>query len=230
VLTWIDRLKGSLEEWTQPFIRGDRLEDKALWFVFKCRGEDWLRAEGLIRKHRHQRGELELVEDLEVEPLPKPELTEEEIYANGFSTDGVGGVSNTGSSQSQSPTPPSYIGKELGVWPGEKAPRISQPLGEERLQPPPSDSITSERPRKVPRHSRNSMLAIDGEARQATTTVHSVHQSSVEDGSRSGVKTEGSGLPNMKIEEAGSAQGLKEEVWEGKIGKLTELKVCVRPM
>ena len=51
----------------------------ALAFVFECRSEEWLEAEGLIRKRRHQRGEPEPVEGQETKPLQKPEPLEEVI-------------------------------------------------------------------------------------------------------------------------------------------------------
>lgn len=77
----INRSEETSRKCTDPVFWGNSPYDDALAFVFKCRAEEWLQAEGLVRKRRRQRGEQELVEDLEVGPLPKPEPVEETIRA-----------------------------------------------------------------------------------------------------------------------------------------------------
>jgi len=224
---FINRLEGFSEECTGAYFCGDESEGETINFVFKCRAEGWLQAEGLIRKRRRRSGELEPEGDLGVEPLPKPEPAEEEIHANEFPTSGVRAIPTAGSpNHPHSPTPPNYAGEEPRIRPGEKAPRTPQQTWQEELQPPPSDSVTPERPRKIPRRSGNFAFTIDGEAQPVTIAAYSVHRPSAEGGSGSGMKTEDGGLTNVKLEEVNSAKGLKEEVREGKFDKLKELEVC----
>jgi len=80
-------------------------DEDALEFVFRCRGEEWLRAKGIMRP---KRGRPEPVKDLEVAPLPKPEPMEEVIPANEVQV-----ASTSGSlPQPLSLTPLSYIDEE----------------------------------------------------------------------------------------------------------------------
>ena len=80
-------LKESSEECTEPVFFCNAPEKDAIVFVFRCRGEEWLRAEGLMRQRRRKRGEPE--PDLKVTPLPKPEPTEEAVPANEVLTGGA---------------------------------------------------------------------------------------------------------------------------------------------
>jgi len=197
-----NRLKESSEECAYPVFFSTPTED-SLAFEFQCRAEEWLQAEGIMRKRRRQRGEQELVEDLGVSPLPKPEPVEEALPANEVLMGGAETLSTTRSPpRPRSPTPLSYADEELAAQRGE-------------LQ----------RPRKIPRRSlRNFTIATNGETQSTVTGVHSIHQAPAEGGPGPKVKVEKDGLlSNVNAGEGDSMPKIKEEMGEV---KLNELKVC----
>lgn len=155
MFTLINRQESSGDCGGELFLSG-ALEGDILMFAFRCRAEDWFQAEGLIRKRRRQRGELESAEDSEVEPLPKPEPMEDVIPNSEVLVGATEVMSAAGSPpQLRSPMPLSYA-DEPGVQHGEKAHPALRPIEGEEPQAPPSDSNTLERPRKIPRRSGNS--------------------------------------------------------------------------
>jgi len=147
VLMLFNSLGESSEECMEPVFFCTASD--VLVFVFQCRGEEWLRAKGLMRPLRRKRGEPEPVRGLEVAPLPKPEPMEEVIPANEVQ------VASTAESLPQPLplTPLDYIdeGQEDG-------------------------SITLERPQKIPRHSGNFTFTTEGEIHHSMVTrMHSLH-------------------------------------------------------
>jgi len=194
---------------------GGMSRGSGLPFVFKCRAEEWLRAEGIILKRRRQGGKPELVED-SVSPLPKPEPEEAVVPADGALMGGVE-VPSTGSPpQPQSPTPLSYADEEPAAQHGERTHPTLQSTGQEEQQSTPSDFVILERPQKIPRRSGNFTFTVNGETRRSTTAVvRSIHQPPTEGCSGSNVKVEDSLVPKIK-----------EEVGEVKVNGFKELKVC----
>lgn len=152
VLMLFNSLGEPSEECTESTFICITPDKDALEFVFRCRGEEWLQAKGLIRPPRRKRGEPEPVENLDVAPLPKPEPMEEVIPANEVQV-----ASTAGSLPQPSPltslTPLSYIDEE-----------------EEH------DSMTPEQPQKIPRHSGNFTFTTEGETHHLMITrIHSLH-------------------------------------------------------
>ena len=202
------------EECTQPAFWCEPSREDDLEFLFNCRSEEWLQAEGFMRKRRRQRGEPEPAEDSEVEPLPKPEPVEEAVNANDISVgEGDSATSTTGF--------PFQLGKKAQ---GSTLP----PTGQERLQPTPSDFIILERPQKYPRRSGNFTVTTDADKTQPMVIeTHSISKPHTLEGS-SGLKTkveEGGSVPNVKAEEGGSVLKIKEEVGETTGDKFNELQV-----
>ena len=173
--------------------------------MFQCRTEAWLQAEGIIRKRRRQRGELE---DSETLPLPKPEPAEERVPAD----EPMGGAEVIGSSpQPRSLTPLSYADEEQAVQDTrEMTHSTSEPTGQEQ-QPALSGFLILERPRKI-RRLRNFTFTTDGETRKTTSTgTGSGYKPLAEGGSESKVKVEGdSQVAEVEIEEGRSVLGIKE--------------------
>ena len=69
-------MKKSSEECAEPVFFCTPADKDRLFFTFRCRSEESLRAEGKMRKRRRQRGDPEPVEDPGVPPPPKLELME----------------------------------------------------------------------------------------------------------------------------------------------------------
>lgn len=208
MLMFIDRLEQPSGECTGRIFHGEiRLED-TFNFIFKCRAEEWLQAEGYLRKRRRQRGAPELAEEPEEEPPLKPEPMEEVIHFDEVPMGGAGPISTAGSPpRPRSPTPLSYGDEELVAQPGmmtHSAPQLA------RQEPPDAEPKfeTLERPRKIPRHSGNFTFTVDGENRSVVIGAHSVHQPPTEvPGSGSKVKVE-----EEKMAEGGSVPKVKEEL------------------
>lgn len=218
---FINRAEESLEECTEPVflaVTEDDDDDKdTLRFVFKCRADEWLQAEGLIRKSRRQRGKPEQAEDQEMKPLPKPEPLEEVVPTGEVLAGGMGVSSPAGPPpQPRSSTPLSYADEPI-VRRGEKAHPTPQPTEQGQPQGNLFDSIALERPRKFPRRSGAFTSTIGGESQSVITSMHSIQRSPAE-GAGSG--------PGVKGEEGGSVPGLKEEVGETKVSNLNEDQVC----
>lgn len=212
--------------WCEPLSYED-----VLTFVFHCRSEDWLQAEGFIRKRRRQRGEPEPAEDSEVEPLPKPEPVEEAVNTNDIPMGGGEVIFTAGSpSQPRSPTPLSYSDEKPVIQPGKKARSSTlRPTGQEQLRPSLSDFVILERPQKIPRHSGNFTITTDANKTQPMVIkTHSISKPHILEGG-SGSKTkieEGGSVPNVKAEEGSSVLKIKEEVGETTDNKFDELQVC----
>jgi hypothetical protein len=198
MLMFINRLEEPSGECTGRIFHGEIQLEDAFMFAFKCRAEEWLQAEGYIRKRRRQRGDPELVEEPEVEPPPKPEPVEEVIHFDEVPIGGAGAISTAGSPpQPRSPTPLSYGDEEPVAQPGMVTHSAPQLAGH-----------TEFRPRKIPRRSGNFTFTADGENRSVVIGTHSVHQPPIEvPGSGSKVKVE-----EVKMEEGGSVPKVKEEL------------------
>ena len=222
-----DSLKESEEECMGPVFYCTAPDEDALLFGFMCRTEEWLRAEGIVRKRRRQRGEPEPVEDLEPPPPPKPEPVEEVVPANE-----VLGRVNSEASPPPKPEPVREVvpANEVPMG-GAEVTSITQPTphprGQENRRPTLSNSTTLERPRKISRRSGNFTFTTDGETHESTPTgTGSSHQPPAEGGSESKVKVEDSHTAKVKIEESHSVLGIGE-IGGVKLEELKELlKVC----
>jgi len=73
VFILFNSLKKSSEKCTGSVFFCEELEEHPLVFMFQCRGEEWLQAEGVMRKPRRKRGELEPAEG---SPGPKMKVEE----------------------------------------------------------------------------------------------------------------------------------------------------------
>lgn len=209
-LTLADRLGEPSEECTQPIFVGDLAYEDALKFVFQCRAEEWLQAEGYIRKRRRQGGDPGPVEDPRVEPFPKPEPVEEAIHVNEIVMDGLEAIPAAGSPPRS--RPPIYADEGPVAQPRETTHSALRPTGQEETRAEP-DFITLERPRKIAKRSGNSMFTISDENASTVIGVHSVHQHSVEEsGSRPMVKLEEKVKVEVKMEEGGAIPKVKEEL------------------
>ena len=241
VFILFNRLKGSPKICKETVFTCTDLEDEdTLSFVFQCRSEEWLRAEGIVRKRRRRREKPKPAEDSEGSPLPKSEPVEEVVPADGVPAGGVEMIPTTRSPpRLLSMTPLSYADEESLTQHGERADHTLYPT----LTPP--DFVTLEPPRKISKRSGNFTFTINGETRSMTTEARSVRQTPAEGGSGSNVQVEGGGLMSdvgaegglvpktvSKIkEEVGDVKEevgrVKEEVGEVKFSELKELKVCV---
>src|SRR5579872_6297147 len=118
LLIFSSRLKKSSEKCTDPVLWShydSEGSEGSLSFVFQCRSEAWLQAEGIMRKRRRRRGDPEPVEDLEVPYLPKREPEEEVVPANRVSSDGPEIIATAGLlPRSLSRRSLSYTDDELG--------------------------------------------------------------------------------------------------------------------
>lgn len=149
VLILFNSLGESSEECMEPVFFCTASNEDTLTFVFRCRGEEWLRAKGIMPPLRQKRGKPGSVESLEVAPLPKPEPMEDVIPANEVQV-----ASTSGSlPQPLSPTPLDYIDG-----------------GQE------DDSITLGQLQKIPRHSGNFTFTTEGETHHSMVArIHSLH-------------------------------------------------------
>jgi len=238
-LIFTNRVEESPEECTEPMFWSVASEKDFLLFIFKCRADEWLQAEGLIRKRRRQGGEPEPAEDQETKPKPEPlveVIPTGEVLAGGMST-----AESPPRPQTQTPLSST---DEPGVKRGDKAHPISQPKEQEQAST--SDSTTLERPRKIPRRSGNSTATNVSKTRPAVTATRSIQRSpaegaglgskvkaeedglpdvKMEEGVLPDVKTEEGGLPNVKMEEGGSVPKIKKEVGEIKVSELNGAQV-----
>jgi len=71
-------LKKSSEECAEPVFWGEAAGD-ILHFVFKCRSKEWLQAEGIMRKSRRPRSELEPTEDYREDVVPPRKRIKTEV-------------------------------------------------------------------------------------------------------------------------------------------------------
>ena len=190
MLMLVNRLEESSEECTEPMFLGVPNGD-VLKFIFQCRAEEWLQAEGFISRRRRQRGDPGPVEDSEVKPLPKPEPVEEAVNTNDAPMGGVEAMFTGSPLQSRPPTPLSYINEDPVVQQGEKAHPTSQPTG---------------------------VQSTSSKIQLSVVWAHSAHQSPVEGSSRSKVKVEEEDLkPNVKVEGGFSVPKIKEEAGDVKV-------------
>jgi len=206
----LNRLKESSEECTESVFWSVSPAEDALVFVFACRAEEWLRAEGIIHKRRRQRGKQEPAEDPEVKSLPKPDPAEEVAPTGGAET-----LSTTAfPPQPQSPTPLSYADEEPAAQHGGMALPTSQPTGQEEQQPTQSVFIPElQRPRKIPRRSlRNFTFTADDETKPTVTGAHSIHQAPAEGGPGPKIKIEEDGLVSKFNAEGDPTPKIKEEM------------------
>lgn len=179
------------------------LRGEDLSFVFLCRSEELLRAEGIMGKRRRQRGEPELVEILEVSPSPKPEPVDEIVPPDEVPADREEVISIASSTpRSRCSTQLSYADEEQAVQDtGETMHPTSQPIHREKRQSTPPDFITLERPPKIPRLSGNSTFAINGGTCESVPIgLRSSRQAPAEGGPRSNVKVEGDLVVKVKVE------------------------------
>ena len=181
--------------------------ENALLFRFTCRAEEWLEAEGIKRKRR-LRGKAEPARYSKVPPLPKPEPTEVDIPTTRVL---VGtGVLPQPQPQPRSLKPLGYAGEAPQIQAEETHP-ASQPAGQEGQRCTPSEVVTPERPRKIPKLSWNTPFTAGSEGQRSAATRFSVRG-----GSKSKVKVEedsfvskmkgdgGDSVPQVKVEEGNS--------------------------